>query len=271
MSYSPLNFISNPNKLFDYNFNAFIKDEALQTYGTAKDRRNRGIMADAVRMQVDKLVMITSGNNGYSLAKLARNSNIKVVCVIDRKLPEALKQLLKKTAYHVVEINLSSKIYKTEEIISFAREFDSEVIWDVTNGFESFYSPIMREILSKVDPTYVVAPVGSGSLYVGLVDFVITNHLPIKVIGVGVKQKMSSIADKLTTPWSPYEKLMDKYISLGHPVLHIDEDEIVSSYKKYSSLISCEPSSSIVFAAANHIHFNESDNVVFINSGKLKK
>lgn len=271
MSYTPLNYIGNSKKLFGYSFNAFIKDESQQPFGTAKDRRNKGVIADAMRMQVDKLVLITSGNNGYSLAKLAKNSGIKIVCVIDKNLPEPLKQLLKRTAYHVVEINLSGKIYKTEEIISFAREFDSEVIWDVTNGYESYYSPILREVLSKVDPNYIVTPVGSGSLYVSLVDFIFTNHLSIEVVGVGVVQKTSSIADKLTTPWSPYEKLMDKYIKLGHPVLRIDEDEIIECSKKFGKLANTEPSSSIVFAAANHINFNESDNVIFINSGKLKK
>ena len=60
----------------------FIKDESSNPFGSIKDRRNAYIIREATKLKVDKLVLITSGNNGYSLACFAKGSDTKVVSII---------------------------------------------------------------------------------------------------------------------------------------------------------------------------------------------
>lgn len=248
-------------------FVAFVKDESKNPYGTVKDRRNAALMKKANNMRVDKLALITSGNNGFSLAKLAEPYGIKVVCVINKEAPEFIKAPLKQTAHHVIELNLDSKILRPEEIISFARETDDEVIWDATNGFDEYYEPILQEIIHVIKPSYIVVPVGSGGLFVGLAEAVERFELPTRIIGIGVQNTLQSFADKLFTPWSPYTKAVEAYQKMGHIIIRLTEQEIKKTYQTFKNVVNCEPSSSIVFAAPEKIHFLKKDKVVFVNSG----
>src|SRR3989344_9186968 len=92
--------------------NTYIFDESINKFGTIKDRKNEKVLKDAIRLHVDKLVLITSGNNGYSLSCLAKNTNIKVVCVVNRQLDDKTKDLLKSVSYQVIELNLEQKILR---------------------------------------------------------------------------------------------------------------------------------------------------------------
>jgi cysteine synthase len=246
----------------------FIKDESLNRFGTIKDRRNSTIIREANRLKIDKLVLITSGNNGYSLSMLSKGTPIKVVCIIDRDLPDEVKSTLRNTAYHVTELNLKHKILRPEELIAFAREREDEVIWDVTNGYEDSYAIVLNEILDKVNPDYIVVPLGSGGIYTGFVHALERNNTKTKIIGIGVQNTHYSIADKLYTPWTPYTKTLDYYKDLGHKIYRLSEEEIKRMYKRYKQIMSCEPSSSIVFAALEKHDFSQSDVIVFLNSGR---
>jgi len=63
--------------------NLLVKDEGKNPFGTFKDRRSEFIIKRSMDEHVDKLVLITSGNAGYSLARFAEGTNIKVVCVVE--------------------------------------------------------------------------------------------------------------------------------------------------------------------------------------------
>ena len=52
---------------------------------------------------MDKLVFITSGNAGYSLLKFSEGSDIKVFCVVDKKLKEMVDDLRAVTNADVIE------------------------------------------------------------------------------------------------------------------------------------------------------------------------
>lgn len=248
---------------------AYIKDESINPYGTIKDRRNALIVKEADRLKVDKLVLITSGNNGYSLAKLAEPTAIKVVCVVNRSMDREVLSALRRVTYQVIELNLDEKILRPEEIVAFAREREDEVIWDVTNGYEEAYAPVVTEIfkeLEKVD--YIVVPVGSGGIFIGIVQTIERLRKPTKVIGIGTQSPYQSIADKLSTPWTPYAKAMENYNKLGHEVIRLDEREIKATFQKYQHIVATEPSSSVVFIAPQKFKFKKDDCVVFINSGR---
>lgn len=248
---------------------AYLKDEGANANGSIKDRRSKFIVEEAVRLGVDKLALITAGNSAYSLAKLI-TSDLKVMAIVDRSVSPEVKQKLSSCVYQMIEVNLQYKILRPEEVISFAREREDEVIWDVTNGYEESYIPIVAEI-RHLRPTHIVVPVGSGGIYVGIVDGVQRYRLNTKVIGIGVQNTYKSFADKLHTPWSPYTKVMSKFHSLGHPIYRLTEPEIKTNWQKYQHVADLEPSSAVVFAALTKHQFNQNDVVIFINSGRLGK
>ena len=247
---------------------AYIKDESQNPFGTVKDRRNFYIFQEAIRLKVDKLVLITSGNNGYSLSQFAKGSPVKVVCIVSRDLPTAIKQALKRVAYQVIELNLSQKIMRPEELIAFAREKEDEVIWEVTNGYEENYQSVVDEIARGVQPTYIVVPIGSGGIYLGIIQALERKKMATKVIGIGVQNTIHSLADKLYTPWTPYTKALEHYQRAGHPVYRLDEKEIKETYARFRNVVDCEPSSAVVFAAPQKHSFQPQDTVIFLNSGK---
>jgi threonine synthase len=249
--------------------NVFIKDESKNPFGTVKDRRNYAIFQEANRLKVDKLVLITSGNNGYSLAQFAKKSLVKIVCIVSKNLPNTIKRTLQNHAYQVLELNLEHKILRPEELIAFAREKEDEVIWEVTNGYEENYTGIVDEILEEIPPpNYIVVPVGSGGIFLGIIQGLELRGLATKVIGIGSQNTTHSFADKLSTPWTPYSRALEHYAKQGHEVYRLTEQEIKDAYNKYKNLVACEPSSSVVFAALQKHPFKSTDTIVLLNSGK---
>lgn len=253
------------------NFNigaAFIKDESKNRFGTIKDRRNIYIFQEANRLKVDKLVLITSGNNGYSLAQFAKNSPIKVVCIVNRDISNDIKDILNNVAYQVIELNLNHKILRPEELIAFAREKEEEVIWEVTNGYEENYQTIVDEINEVTKPTHIVVPVGSGGIYLGIIQEIERKKMKTKVIGIGIQNTTHSFADKLSTPWTPYAKALEFYQKAGHPIYRLNEQEVKKNYTTFQNIVTCEPSSSVIYTAAEKHRFSKNDRVIFLNSGK---
>ncbi len=246
----------------------FVKDESKNIFGTVKDRRNFQIVQVANRLKVDKIVLITSGNNGYSLSNFTRGTTIKVVCVISKDLPVKIKKLLYDFAYQVIELNLDHKILRPEELITFAREKDDEVIWDVTNGFEENYFSLVDEIFKDIKPDYIVVPIGSGGIFIGVAEAIEKRGGKTRVIGIGVQNSFQSFADKLPTPWTPYSKALLHYQKMGHPIYRLTEEEIKKTYHKFQNVVDCEPTSAVVFAAPEKHKFKSDDKIVFVNSGK---
>jgi len=244
--------------------NLLVKDESKTPFGTFKDRRSELIVDRAKDEHVDKLVLITSGNAGYSLAKFAEGTNIKVVCVVDR-VNFTVRDKLEKFSYKVIDLDLSKKIFGPEETIAMVRESDEEVIWDVTNGFHQAFQSIVQEIKTE-RPDWLIVPVGSGEAFVGLYEGLKKFGLKTKLVGVGVKGP--SIADKLYTPWTPYKRKIEAILKDGHQYIQLSEEQIKDAYEKVRHIISCEPSSSVVFGALSELDIDSKDKVIVINSGK---
>jgi len=244
--------------------NLLVKDESKNPFRTFKDRRSELVIDRARDENVDKLVLITSGNAGYSLAKFAEGTNIKVVCVVDR-VSFTVRDKLEKSSYKVIDLDLSKKIFGPEETIAMVRESDEEVIWDVTNGFHQAFQSIVREIKTE-RPDWLIVPVGSGEAFVGLYEGLKKFGLKTKLVGVGIKGP--SIADKLYTPWTPYKRKIEAILKEGHQYIQLSEEQIKDAYEKVRHIISCEPSSSVVFGALSELDIDSKDKVIVINSGK---
>lgn len=246
--------------------NLLIKDESKNPFGTWKDRRSEIVLHKAKDEQVDKLVLITSGNAGYSLARFSQNSNIKIICIVDTDLKKSIKDKLKQYS-RIIETNLLEKILKPEEVITLARENDEEVIWDVTNGFHEGYEKLIEEI-RQANPNFIILPIGSGEAFVGLYNGIKKLKLKTKLIGVGVKDKWHSYADKLHTPWTPYKSKIQSILKEGHKIIKLDEEEIKKAYKENSTILDIEPSSSVVFGVLPKLKIDKNNKIILINSGK---
>ncbi len=246
--------------------NLLIKDESKNPFGTWKDRRSEIILNKAKDEQVDKLVLITSGNAGYSLAKFSQNSGIKIICIVDKDLKKTIKDKLKQYS-KIIEMNLSEKILKPKEVISLAREKDEEVIWDVTNKFHRGYEKLIEEV-KEANPNFIILPMGSGEAFVGFYNGIKKHKLNTKLVGVGVKDKWHSYADKLHTPWTPYKSKIRSILKEGHKLIKLDEEEIKKAHKQNSTILDTEPSSSVVFGALPKLKIDRNNKIILINSGK---
>ena len=256
--------------------NLLIKDESKNPFGTFKDRRNKLVIEKAVEERVDKLALITSGNTGYSLARIAKGTGVKVVCIIDRMVDTHIEKLLKKFSYGVIKIDLSQRIFQTEDIIARARETSHEVIWDATNGYHMAFQAIIGEI-EKEDPDWLITPVGSGEAYVGLYEGLKKYRMKTKLVGAGIHKLRNnrlelcegpSIADKLYTPYTPYKRRIETILEEGHLYIQLSEEQVSNAYEKVHPVISCEPSSAAVFAALPEMDIVKENKIIIINSGK---
>jgi len=246
--------------------NLLVKDESKNPFGTWKDRRSQTIVEKAKQALANKLCIITFGNAGYSLAKFCDKTDIKVVSIIDVSLPMPIKIVLRRACYKVIETDLSEKILTPNDSIALARENDKETVWDVTNGFQDAYESIIEEIKETV-PDYLICPVGSGEGFVGLYNGLRKANLHSKLIGVKPYTN-PSCADKLNTPWTPYEAKIRKILTEGHGLITLNEKDIKSVYSFSKNLIDCEPSSSVTFGVLTKLKIKPSAKVIVINSGK---
>jgi threonine synthase len=254
--------------------NLLVKDESKNPFGTFKDRRNALVIDTAIEQKVDKTVIITSGNAGYSLARLAERTGIKVVCVVDSGINSNIKKSLRRYSYKVIETDLNDKILLTEDVVRLARERSDEVILDVTNNYDAAFQSIVDEIEYEA-PDYLVTPLGSGEAYVGLYEGLKKHRMKTILVGVGVHQlrdhelelrALPSVADKLYTPFTPYRKKIISILEEENLYLHVSEEQIKDAYKKVNHACSCEPSSAAAFAALPRLGIKKDDKVVVINS-----
>lgn len=222
--------------------------------------------------------MITAGSTGYSLARLAEGTGVKVVCVIDEKLDLRIKRKLKKYSYKVIEMNLSKNILSEEDVIKLAKESEKEIVWDVSNGYHEGLKEIVKEIKEE-NPEWLITPLGSGESYVGLYEGLKEYGMRTKLVGVGVHKLIGdklklhgepSIADKLYTPHTPYKSTIENILREGHFYISVLNGEIQDSYEKVKSFIRCEPSSAAAFAALPKLNIKKDEKVIVINSGRVK-
>jgi len=256
--------------------NLLVKDESKNPFGTFKDRRNALVIDQAIEEHVDKLALITSGNAGYSLARLAQGTGLKVVCIADLAIDPDIRKELERYSYKVVAVDLKKKIFPTEDVFGLARETSDEVILDVTNGYHAAFQSIVTEIEEEA-PDYLVTPVGSGEAFVGLYEGLKRYRLKTILVGVGVHHKSNhelklqatpSIADKLYTPYTPYKKRIERILEEGNLYIHVSDEQIIKAYKNINLEISCEPSSAAAFASLPELDVSKSNKVVVVSSGK---
>ncbi|MEW5956001.1 MAG: PLP-dependent lyase/thiolase, partial [Candidatus Micrarchaeota archaeon] len=160
--------------------NLLVKDESFNPYGTHKDRRSEVIVNVALEQGVDKIVCMTAGNAGYSLSRYCYAAGIDYTSLFfPRNTSEARRRTLREWG-HAVEVDEEKwgGILKYRDFIQICAEFDLwerglrwNKIWNVTNTYEPAsviaYKLLAYE-LAEAKPDYIVLPVGSADLLVGV-------------------------------------------------------------------------------------------------------
>ncbi len=247
--------------------NLLIKDESENPTGTFKDRRSEVIIKKAVKDGVNKLVLITSGNAGFSLAQFAKGTGIKIVCVVDKHLSKPTLKKLEDVCDKVIAVDLNKRELTSKDIIELARNDRKEVIRDVSNGYHDAYISIIKEI-KKEKPDFLICPLGGGEAFVGLYNGLKKEKMRISLIGVG-PYKNPSLADKLCTRFTPYISKTASIVKEGKgEIFRVSEEKIAKNFNYCKKYIECEPSSAIVFLALNKIKNRKDKKIVVINSGR---
>ncbi len=165
---------------------AFILD--FSAYGwsnTLKDPRSWAIINHALGEKLQHLALWTAGNAGYSLSKIAQAVNrflpfrerLNVYSIYDSYNDSVERKItfeIEKHGGHIHTILSQGNIIPPAEIqeqIYNRHMIESDQIWCVTDGLEGvgneMYKLIFLQVLSKLKPSHVFVPVGTGNLYIG--------------------------------------------------------------------------------------------------------
>ena len=174
---------------------------------TLKDVRSWAILNAALEAEAHHLALYTAGNAGISLAQLAYVANRRlpgpkrfhIHCLVDDRVPKVIRALLKLWDCEVIQIQgnghrILNPERVREEVNRQARGFYSDSppngYWHVTDGWDgvglTMYRLLFAQVLRKLKLDYVVAPVGTGSLflgsYLGLKDSHLAKH-SVRLVG----------------------------------------------------------------------------------------
>lgn len=246
-----------------------VKDESVNVCGTHKDRRSADIVRDAIRDRIDRLVIITAGNGGFSLAQHAQNTRLRVSTLIDQSKSERIVDTLQNAGADVVRVNLNKKLLTSQKIIRLGRESSEERVRDVSNSYSSAYMSIIDELAAQTpEPPTIVAPIGSGELFMGLHKGIEKHHWKTTLIGVGT-QELKSLADKLPTIKTANINNIIQMTRKRHDrfFIRLPEDDIQWANEHAPQSLQAEPSAKVVFGAFLHMKELLQD-AVFINTGK---
>ena len=229
-------------------------DEAIQ------DAREKGL---------DAICVISSGN--YVEALREKADDLMVFNLVNRKPRDTFE----------VEIPETTILTTAEERRDLVRSKGfTGSIDDYTDFLPKVYSEHAENIL-KENPDYVVCPIGSGKLWLSIVNKVEELGLGTKVIGVTAKGKngfywegnwdLESIADKLTAPHTSLGK--EVLSKKNHTVFEASERELRKAYRRARrERVDCEPSGAVGFMLYDRkfrreIGIGQDNSVVIISTG----
>lgn len=260
---------------------------------------------------VDKMVCMTAGNAGYSLSRYAYAAGIDFTALAFPAVTSEARRKTLEERGHVIMIDEEGRwkgIMKFRDFITIVKEHDKwernkewKKIWNVTNMYEpiSFasYKKVVYEIVDKgLDPDYIVCPIGSGDLFVGLWLGVKELKMKAKVIGAApkganafvpaFKQKNDELilaeydgeykCEKLIAPYSAMLPFTNIAQEEGHIILEFTHEELADATQKVKQVgLKCESSAVAAFAVLpqlfkmcknvkNRIVYND---IVVINTG----
>lgn len=214
-----------------------FKLEYLNPGGSFKDRGSALAIYYAYKMGFRKVVNDTSGNTGISITLYSRLYGISPTIVMPSTAPEGKKKLVRRLGGEVVEVenrDLGGK--KALEIAESSGAMYVAHVWNYLYVIGA--STIVFEVVEEAGvPDYVIAPVGSGGLLLGLVrGFEILR-------GIGLISKMPRFYAVQGYSVQPVHEAFKGFTQPGEPSTLADGimvgnpprlAEIVNALKKYN-------------------------------------
>lgn len=157
----------------------YTLDFSYMPYGTHKDIRSQLIVEYAIKNNISKLHIITSGNAGLSLKKTIEKTNkdIFLTCIVSDSINESI-------ALSLIGPNSNIMKYDLER-----EDITKKLPNLINNSFDVTYvkgNPYIDVIstMNKHNFDYIIIPLGSGELYTRFLDYIKEHKLSTKLIGV---------------------------------------------------------------------------------------
>lgn len=250
----------------------FFKLEYLNPGGSFKDRGAALATYYAWRIGAKTLIDDTSGNTGISLTLFSRLYGIKPIIVMPASAPEGKKKLVEMLGGLIVEV--PSRGLGEEKAVQIASE---------TGGFYAAHtwspffilgaSTIVFEIAEEgVHPDVVIAPVGSGGLFLGLVrgfeilvkmgnmskmpKFYAVQGYSVQPVQEALKGRVepgnpSTLADGIMVPNPPrLKEIVEALRKYSGDVILVSNEEIMEAREElWGAGFIVEPTSAAAYAA----------------------
>jgi threonine synthase len=283
--------------------NLFVKDESFNPYGTHKDRRSHCIVNMALELAVDKLVCLTAGNAGYSLSRFAYFAGIDYTSIAFAHFCSETRKRNLMEFGRLVMIDTEKKdfqgIMSYRDLIKIAEEYDFwerglrwKNIWNVTNMFEPLSLTTYKQLFYEIKdakPDYVVVPIGSGDLFVGI--WLAIKELKMKTKLVGAAPKGASVflpafeqennelvlkdyirdyqSEKLVAPYSAMLPFTNKALLEGHEIKEFTPEDLEKARMICNkSGLRYENSAAAAFAVLPQLEAARDDKIVVVSTGR---
>ena len=260
-----------------------LKDESANYLGTHKDRKSVAVLAELGNMPAElrpeALCILTAGNGGLSLARIASSYGLPVTAFVGQEISPTLHARLKEACEQVIPIDLERRFWTTKELEELAGKQYGRRVYDVSNGVSSPFEVIVDEIRAlgrEKFPDVIVLPVGSGELFLGVLQGLKKRRLKTRLLGVTVDK--NSAADKLYSRWNPQQNKLDKLLknqSQFRLLPLASEKHLLDTFAALEAIgsFACEPSSAAAFAALHQIKatLKPDDRVLVINTGTFNE
>lgn len=242
-----------------------IKDESCnEACGTFKDRKSALAVRTALDEGIQTLAVITSGNAGCSLGRIARDTSLRIVAVISPALSASERSRLLEAGTELHEADLSVE-HSLGDVENMVRAREGEKILDITFGqFDQAYFGIVNELPTRAADA-VIVPAGTCELFTTLSAGCHHRWPGIRCIGVS-PVSVQSKADKLCGE-PTYLKRHYRHIKphTGEWI-ELTEEEIDWCIEHAPAGLRMEPSALTVFGALRQLR-QELKDVILINTG----
>lgn len=242
-----------------------VKDESCnEASGTCKDRKNVLAVRTALDEGVQTLAVITSGNAGCSLGRIARGTGLRIVSVISPSLSPSVRGRLLAAGSELHEVDLSAELFP-HEVENIVRRHAEEKVWDITFGqFDQAYFGIVNELPTKASEA-VFVPAGTCELFTTVSAGCHHRWPGIRCIGV-TPISVNSKADKLCGEPHYLKRHYRHHKLHTGEWIELSEQEIDWCIEHAPAGLRMEPSALTVFGALRQLR-QELKDVILINTG----
>ncbi len=269
-----------------------FKLEYLNPGGSFKDRGTALAVYYGFKMMFKRSVVDTSGNTGISVALYSKLYGLNSIIIMPREAPEGKKKAIRQLGGIVVESE--GRVGASKAVYSYVNELDTYYVAHLWNPLYIIgHASISYEVYEEYSvPDYIIVPVGSGGLLLGLVygfeklrEHGFTGKVPrvIAVQGYSVQPlytaiygrtlegESSTLADGIMVSNPPrISEIVSAIKSTNGDVVLVGNSEIERAHKTlWEWGFTVEPTSAVVYAAYEKLSWKipEKSSILLVLTG----